>query len=147
VTATASAGTACKVVAPAVVDSSPALEASSSSPHEATSRPPTSNGRIKRLLIGNTSESRCCGGSVRTQVERAKRRDSKGQRSQDFDTYSGVSPRRTSGISRARPSRYGPCVDRDWLARRIETEAWYYAKADSTTKDIRWARVLGPSCP
>jgi hypothetical protein len=34
-------------------------------------------------------------------------------------------------------------VDREWLARRIETEAWAYAKADSTTRDIRWGRVLG----
>ena len=34
-------------------------------------------------------------------------------------------------------------MDRDWLARRIEIEAWAYAKADSTMREIRWGRVLG----
>ena len=47
------------------------------------------------------------------------------------------------GARGVRPSRYRPDVDRDWLARRIETEAWAYAKADSTTRQIRWGRVLG----
>jgi hypothetical protein len=34
-------------------------------------------------------------------------------------------------------------VDRGRLARRIETEAWAYANADSTMREIRWGRVLG----
>lgn len=46
---------------------------------------------------------------------------------------------------RVRACPYGSHVlnDRDWLARRIETEARAYANADSTTRDIRWGRVLG----
>ena len=34
-------------------------------------------------------------------------------------------------------------VDRDWLARRIETEAWAYANADHRTRDLGYGQVLG----
>jgi hypothetical protein len=34
-------------------------------------------------------------------------------------------------------------VDREWLARRIETEAWAYANADHLTRDLCLGRMHG----